>query len=606
MRVKIKNLPYLLWCLFLFLSLGLVLIHMGGCGGSGSGGGGGGTGSGESSIPDKEDNVIFEESQDPRFVNGEETYEFARVTKAADMHYDTTTSDGKITFPCTHFDESIQEVEVELKDADGNPVGDAEIIMMASDGEIIFMVRPHSDEYLPDFTRIKKTDFSNGQLNRSLYEERALLATAGTINDEIVKVIIEVSDSYTGLEAGKALVRQGENPPDFSEWERSYAVGYSEGQVCRTTMVGTLDHLCDIYTLPSALNHGIFAKITRVKKFDRISRIHIMYSIVIKGGQEEGAQVTGETALNETVCSAFAKIFDFEGLDPYKNYQVNFYTGGAPYGIGSEFPFALEIIELGVEETLQIEITSPTPEMSMSTRIIQLEGSVSDPNSENVIISHNGIETLINADSGSFSNPLVLESDLNLIWVGVRNEYGAIVGLDEIMLTNAASPSADDVTITLTWDKNYTDLDLYIIEPSGEAAYFYHANNDLPIYSDGTSTTQSGASIDIENIEGYGPENYYINSSEDDTILEGDYTIRVHHYFDYYFGDRNTQRSGEGTPVNFKVIVITDTNFRREYNGTLNYFDADNWKPSDTGPDWADIGQFDFKNDTCVARKSNR
>ena len=48
--------------------------------------------------------------------------------------------------------------------------------------------------------------------------------------------------------------------------------------------------------------------------------------------------------------------------------------------------------------------------------------------------------------------------------------------------------------VTLTWDTNGTDVDLYVIDPSGNCSCYYHKK------------TADGGELDVDITGGYGPE----------------------------------------------------------------------------------------------------
>ena len=82
-----------------------------------------------------------------------------------------------------------------------------------------------------------------------------------------------------------------------------------------------------------------------------------------------------------------------------------------------------------------------------------------------------------------------------------------------------------DVRIILNWNLMDVDLDLHIIEPTGEECYYAHRS------------TQAGARFSKDFTEGYGPEQYLIRNA-----VKGKYQIKTN-----YFGERELTESGPAT-----------------------------------------------------------
>lgn len=72
--------------------------------------------------------------------------------------------------------------------------------------------------------------------------------------------------------------------------------------------------------------------------------------------------------------------------------------------------------------------------------------------------------------------------------------------------------------VNLSWDTNYTDIDLHVIDPSGTEIYWYDP------YSYATD-----GQLDRDDVDGFGPENIFWNENAPD----GEYKVYVH-YFDGY------------------------------------------------------------------------
>ena len=94
-----------------------------------------------------------------------------------------------------------------------------------------------------------------------------------------------------------------------------------------------------------------------------------------------------------------------------------------------------------------------------------------------------------------------------------------------------------DVRIAMEWDVDNTDIDLHVLEPDGEEAYYGHRR------------TLSGGFVSHDVTTGYGPEEYLKK-----TGAKGDYKILVN-----YFGSRQQTLLGPAT-----VTATVFTNWGRE------------------------------------------
>jgi len=75
-----------------------------------------------------------------------------------------------------------------------------------------------------------------------------------------------------------------------------------------------------------------------------------------------------------------------------------------------------------------------------------------------------------------------------------------------------------DIVVTITWNTDNTDVDLHVLEPSGEECFYSHRK------------TRSGGNLTQDVTQGYGPEMYVLRDAP-----KGDYDIRAH----YFASDRN-------------------------------------------------------------------
>jgi Ca-activated chloride channel homolog len=93
-----------------------------------------------------------------------------------------------------------------------------------------------------------------------------------------------------------------------------------------------------------------------------------------------------------------------------------------------------------------------------------------------------------------------------------------------------------DVRIVMSWDADNTDIDLHVIEPSGEEAFYGH------------NTTTIGGHVSRDFTQGYGPEEYVLRRA-----MGGVYAIKCK-----YYGSRQQTLVGPAT-----VTATVITNFGR-------------------------------------------
>jgi hypothetical protein len=100
----------------------------------------------------------------------------------------------------------------------------------------------------------------------------------------------------------------------------------------------------------------------------------------------------------------------------------------------------------------------------------------------------------------------------------------------------AGSDTPADLRVSITWNTDNTDVDLWVIEPDGTRVYYQ--NQKSP----------SGGVLSQDQTQGYGPERYHIPSAR-----KGEYRIKVH-----YFAANPNLLGGE-THVNVVITRYTGT-----------------------------------------------
>ena len=98
-------------------------------------------------------------------------------------------------------------------------------------------------------------------------------------------------------------------------------------------------------------------------------------------------------------------------------------------------------------------------------------------------------------------------------------------------LSQEAKLDRADVVVLITWNTDATDVDLHVIEPSGEECFYQHRS------------TRSGGELTQDVTQGYGPEMYVLRRAP-----QGTYNVFAH----YFASNRN--RASARTKVYVTLI----------------------------------------------------
>ena len=127
---------------------------------------------------------------------------------------------------------------------------------------------------------------------------------------------------------------------------------------------------------------------------------------------------------------------------------------------------------------------------------------------------------------------------------GIEETYNYYTADREAILQNyrsILSSGFGDIKITLSWDTE-TDIDLWVTDPNSEKIWF-----EDPIAS-------SGGQLDVDNTDGYGPENVFWPTNE---APFGTYTVQIHYY------------GPEDGPVTNCKVIIDNFGVQTVYNQAL-------------------------------------
>lgn len=108
-----------------------------------------------------------------------------------------------------------------------------------------------------------------------------------------------------------------------------------------------------------------------------------------------------------------------------------------------------------------------------------------------------------------------------------------------------------DLRVVLTWDSDNTDIDLHVIDPNGEEAFYGH-----PL-------SYQGGRVSPDNTEGYGPEEFSLKDAK-----PGTYRVEVN-----FYGHRQ-QTISEATTIQLDFYTSWGTKKQREQSVTMRLKDA--------------------------------
>jgi uncharacterized protein YfaP (DUF2135 family) len=271
---------------------------------------------------------------------------------------------------------------------------------------------------------------------------------------------------------------------------------------------------------------------------------------------------------------------DSESFDDYSGYSGIVYNGDGSLFLTESYGNILSDAELDFQGSgnATINVTSHTSGQQVGSRNATLQGVIESVevlvDKLTVLVGETAFVTNV-PEGGSFSIPLQLEESVNHLAFQTegRDTSGNAVtvgsNMDTQDFTLDAVVQRSVILMTLTWDTNDTDLDTYVIDPTGDYSSYWK------------QTTADGGELDRDVTTGYGPEHWTLENT--DVVRYGQpYRFRVHYYSDHGNGPTNYT-------VTIKLYEGTDREATTTYRGNLAVSNPENSQPTDTGPDWVDI-----------------
>ena len=187
-----------------------------------------------------------------------------------------------------------------------------------------------------------------------------------------------------------------------------------------------------------------------------------------------------------------------------------------------------------------VSISNPGEGTQFGDNIIEITGSITLKDAsggmfpysgEHAILTINNYDQDISVFEGSFQQAFSITSGENTLQVRANSPEGD-TGISDLITCTGTFP-APDIEVTLTWNTPTSDLDLHIWTPLGEHCYY------------GNMNTTEGF-LDIDDVEGYGPETFTAESA-----LLGGYLLMVNNYYldQDEFADATIQMRLNGSPI---------------------------------------------------------
>jgi uncharacterized protein YfaP (DUF2135 family) len=307
------------------------------------------------------------------------------------------------------------------------------------------------------------------------------------------------------------------------------------------------------------------------------------HATVVYGYDETGFKVYDVNSMGQTQTIAF----DGSVFGTYSGYNTFGYVSLSSLGRTEDFAALTQEALDGFTSNDNLIVSMPEEDEIIFDQSTSIEGQLlGDLNTSDaklyLEVKGVGRQIALNAD-GTFSSQIEVGSGENtlvfLAGVDISNQSNWYLNGATLIRTIEGDIAQSRLLVTLTWDQNGTDVDLYITEPGGETMWY---SNRL---------TTNGLELDFDNVTGFGPEHGTLEV-EGDTVEDGFYVVRVH-----YYSDHDTDLAATGN-----VTIVVNEGSENQVFENFN-FSIPNSNPFAhgpggccSGPTWVDIAVVDVVN----------
>lgn len=284
--------------------------------------------------------------------------------------------------------------------------------------------------------------------------------------------------------------------------------------------------------------------------------------------------------------------FDGNSFGSYNGLTATGYAALSSFGRDSDFATLAAEADTGFPGSENLSIDEPIKDALIDARETQLSGSFLNDlaNETSLYVEVKGVGRQLSVSNGTFDNVIEISSGTNTIvalaGVDASQENNWFRDAPTLIREVTGTLPPAKLLVTLTWEQNETDVDLYITEPDPDG--------DGPLTGEtmwyGGSRTSNGLELDIDDTTGFGPEHGTLEIGGTNRTLDGEYLVRLHYFSD---DGLNVDATGRITIVINEGEVGQKTLSLRFRIADDNSSDAG---PGGTGTSWLDIARVDVVN----------
>lgn len=255
-------------------------------------------------------------------------------------------------------------------------------------------------------------------------------------------------------------------------------------------------------------------------------------------GYLNGQNANLANALIGKGVAAYLGYTESQGVSPYAMFamvtkmgctkDLGFSYDRLPDSLKTQGPATLRFLPAGARSVQlsengcvddKISVTAPTEGGTVNARVLTVTGRITAiPEDASAYIDINGSATALVMDgSGNFSQNVAVQQGANTVTVGYLSREGSQAKI--VHFTANIPPMA--LWTQLAWNTYGTDVDFHLLGPDLTMSAAFSSQDCYY----GNKNPAFGASLDVDDVDGYGPEHITMNNA-----TTGKHILFVHYY----------------------------------------------------------------------------